>query len=353
MDFGTLKLNFAPTLLKWNKAQNKRQMPWKGEKNPYFIWLSEIILQQTRVEQGLPYYQRFIKLFPTVRHLADAPQDEVMAAWQGLGYYSRARNLHSTAKHVTHELKEIFPADYEGLLALKGVGAYTAAAIASFAYNQPQAVVDGNVIRVLARYFGIDKPYDTTEGKKLFAALAQELIDKKKAAAYNQAIMDFGATVCTPKNPLCSTCPFNKSCKAYLHNRIEDLPVKGKKIKIKERYFHYLLITTEKEVLIQQRNAKDIWQHLYQLPLIESIKEPTPKELQKLTGVKDLKIVKRWPASTQMLSHQKIHFNFVQLSGTNIHNINMGDTLFVKKKSLKQFAFPQTLHLFLKQNSLL
>ncbi len=353
MDFGTLKQSFAATLLKWNKAQNRRQMPWKGEKNPYFIWLSEIILQQTRVEQGLPYYQRFIKLFPTVKHLADASQDEVMAAWQGLGYYSRARNLHSTAKHVAYELKEIFPADYEGLLALKGIGAYTAAAIASFAYNHPQAVVDGNVIRVLARCFGIDTAYDTTEGKKLFTALAQQLIDKKKAAAYNQAIMDFGATVCTPKNPLCANCPFNKTCKAYLHNRVEDLPVKAKKIKIKERHFHYLLIATEKEVLIQQRSAKDIWQHLYQLPLIESAKEPPLKELQKLTGVKDLKIIKRWPASTQMLSHQKIHFNFVQLSGANIPNIKLPGSLFVNKKNLKRFAFPRTLHLFLKQNSLL
>ncbi|MFN8287203.1 MAG: A/G-specific adenine glycosylase [Chitinophagales bacterium] len=355
MDSENLNMAFANTLLKWNKTHNKRQMPWKGEKNPYFIWLSEIILQQTRVEQGLPYYQRFIKQFPTVQHLANAPLDVVMAAWQGLGYYSRARNLQSAAQYVTTELKGVFPTKYEDILKLKGVGDYTAAAIASFAYNEARAVIDGNVIRVLARIFGITTPYDTTAGKKQFTTLAQQLLDKKKAGIYNQAIMDFGALICTPKNPQCQVCPFQKTCAAFQQNLIDTLPVKSKKIKLKERFFHYLLIVADGKILIEQRKKKDIWQNLYQLPLIETgnATPPSLAAIKKLTGLKNVKVKQQEPATTQLLSHQKIYFTFTELNGTTITNVKITDCLWVSLKNLKQFAFPRTIHLFLKQNSLL
>ena len=219
-----IKHFFTKNLLKWF-ASHHRPMPWKGEKNPYLIWLSEIILQQTRVEQGLPYFLKFKENYPTVTDLANAPEDEVMRLWQGLGYYSRARNLHFTAKYIAYDLNGEFPNTYTEILKLKGVGAYTAAAISSFAYDLPNAVVDGNVYRVLARYFGIETPIDTTEGKKKFTKLAYELLDKKRPADYNQAIMDLGATQCTPKNPNCKNCPLNKNWAInatwsyYLHHR--------------------------------------------------------------------------------------------------------------------------------------
>ena len=225
-------------------------MPWKGEKNPYLIWLSEIILQQTRVEQGLPYYERFRENYPTVTDLANAPEDEVMKLWEGLGYYSRARNLHATAKMIDQEMDSIFPTTHAEILKLKGVGPYTAAAIASFAYNLPHAVVDGNVYRVLSRFFGIETPIDSTSGKKEFAQLAQDLIDKKQPGNYNQAIMDFGATHCMPKKPKCSQCLLRKNCKALLNNKVTSLPIKIKKIKKQTRYFNYLVINQNKHCLL-------------------------------------------------------------------------------------------------------
>ena len=238
--------SFAALLLKWHKDENRREMPWKGEKNPYYIWLSEIILQQTRVEQGLPYFLRFKQKYPTVKQLAKAKEDEVMKLWQGLGYYSRARNLHETAKNIQQNFKGIFPGTFDELKKLKGVGDYTAAAIASFAFGEKKAVVDGNVIRVLARVFGIETAFDTTKGKKKFAQLAQELIDENNPAVYNQAIMDFGGVVCSPKNPKCEDCPFHKICIAKNHALIEQLPYREKRTKIKNRYFNYLLIKSDK-----------------------------------------------------------------------------------------------------------
>ncbi|NJN78344.1 MAG: A/G-specific adenine glycosylase, partial [Saprospiraceae bacterium] len=227
------KKDFTPNLLFWF-SKNYRPMPWKGERNPYYIWLSEIILQQTRVEQGLPYFLKFKENYPTIKDLAAATEDEVMLLWQGLGYYSRARNLHFTAKYITYELDGIFPNTYSEIIRLKGVGSYTAAAIASFAYNLPHAVVDGNVYRVLSRYFGIHTPIDSTEGKKQFEKLANDLIDKERAADYNQAIMDFGATHCTPRNPSCSACILSSNCIGFNTQKNDILPVKTKKIKKKE-----------------------------------------------------------------------------------------------------------------------
>ena len=221
-------------------------MPWKGEKDPYKIWLSEIILQQTRVEQGLAYYTNFIKTFPTVHQLAKAPDEKVFKLWEGLGYYSRCRNLLATARFISKELKGKFPDNYESIKALKGIGPYTAAAISSFAYNLPHAVVDGNVFRVLARVFGISKSIDSTEGKKQFTVLAEELLDKNHPGLYNQAIMDFGAVICKPAAPLCDTCVFKKECYAFRHNKVNALPVKEKKINIKKRWFYYLVLEYSK-----------------------------------------------------------------------------------------------------------
>ena len=244
-------------------------MPWKGEKDPYKIWLSEIILQQTRVEQGLDYYHRFIQMFPDIRQLAKAKDALIFKLWEGLGYYSRCRNLIDTARFISKELDCRFPNSYQSIRELKGVGPYTAAAISSFAFNLPHAVVDGNVSRVLSRVFGIEKPVDSTEVKKYLSTLAEELLDKKQPGIYNQAIMDFGAVVCKPSIPLCSICPFNKTCFAFLNDKVKKLPVKSKRITIKERWFYYLVIEGENGVIIQQRKSKDIWNQLYEFPMIE------------------------------------------------------------------------------------
>jgi len=235
------KLFFTKELLKWSR-KHPRDLPWKATKNPYFIWLSEIILQQTRVEQGTPYYLKFVEHYPTVIDLANAPEDEVLKLWEGLGYYSRARNLHAAAKYIHQELEGKFPNQHQDILALKGVGVYTAAAIASFAFDLPHAVVDGNVYRVLSRYFGISTPIDSTAGKKEFAKLAQELLDNDRAAAYNQAIMDFGATHCLPKNPKCGTCPLQSNCIAVAEKAISSYPLKEKKNQEKISLFSLFII---------------------------------------------------------------------------------------------------------------
>jgi len=269
--------------------KNKRDLPWRKTHEPYHIWLSEIMLQQTRIEQGLPYYFKFIEAYPTVFDLANAPADEVLKLWQGLGYYSRARNLHETAKHVAFDLDGIFPDSYRGLLKLKGVGDYTASAIASFCYNEPVAVVDGNVYRVLSRIFEIDTPINSSAGIKEFKHLAQELLDKENPATFNQAIMEFGALHCKPQNPKCVTCPFNDKCLALKNNNIGALPVKLKKTKIKKRYFNYLVFDLEGEkTILEQRSGKGIWNGLYQFPLIESEKLIDENEL---IGLQDFKSI--------------------------------------------------------------
>ncbi|MBP2831361.1 A/G-specific adenine glycosylase [Aquimarina sp. U1-2] len=263
-------MKFSKKLITWY-LHNKRAMPWRTTTDPYHIWLSEIILQQTRVAQGLPYYLSFTQTYPTVFDLANAKEEEVLKLWQGLGYYSRARNLHTTAKYVASKLKGVFPKTYKGLLELKGVGDYTASAIASICYNEVVPVVDGNVYRVLSRYFGITTPINSTKGIKEFKELASELIDHENPANYNQAIMEFGALQCKPKNPYCIVCPFNDSCEALKQAKINQLPVKLKKLKIKKRYFNYLVfIINEKQTIIRQRKGNGIWQGLYEFPLIEN-----------------------------------------------------------------------------------
>lgn len=265
-----LLMIFHKILINWYLG-NKRDLPWRKTSDPYRIWLSEIMLQQTRIEQGLPYYLSFTNAFPSVFELANASQDKVLKLWQGLGYYSRARNLHETAKYVAEELNGIFPDNYKDLLKLKGVGDYTASAIASICYNEAAPVVDGNVYRTLARYFDIDTPINSTAGQKEFKALATELIDKEDPATYNQAIMEFGALQCKPQNPLCESCPLSSSCLALARNKINVLPVKLKKAKLKKRFFNYLVFLSEgNETILEQRQGKGIWEGLYQFPLLES-----------------------------------------------------------------------------------
>jgi len=261
---------FHKTLINWYLT-NKRDLPWRETSDPYHIWLSEIMLQQTRIEQGLPYYLALTEAFPTVFDLANASQEKVLKLWQGLGYYSRARNLHETAKNVADNLNGNFPKTYKELLSLKGVGDYTASAIASICYNEPTPVVDGNVYRVLARYFNVNTPINSGAGQKEFKLLAEEVMSIEDPATYNQAIMEFGALHCKPQNPLCETCPFSESCLAFKNNTIKELPVKLKTTKIKKRYFNYLVFLSEKnETLLEQREGKGIWEGLYQFPLIET-----------------------------------------------------------------------------------
>ncbi len=275
-------MDFTNKLTNWYSI-NKRNLPWRNTKNPYYIWLSEIILQQTQVKQGLPYYEAFVKTYPTIFDLANASEQEVLKLWQGLGYYSRARNLHTTAKHIAFELNGVFPDNYKDLKTLKGIGDYTASAIASIAFNEVAAVVDGNVYRVLSRYFGIDTPINSTAGIKEFKALASSLIDRERPATFNQAIMEFGATQCKPKNPYCIICPLNDGCVALRKNSINDLPVKLKKTKITTKYFNFLVcIDKNKNTMLEKRTGKGIWQNLYQFPLIESKKSLSANEFHQL-----------------------------------------------------------------------
>ena len=265
-------MEFSKELISWYSI-NKRELPWRGTQNAYYIWLSEIILQQTQVKQGLPYYNAFTSKYPTIQDLANANEEAVLKLWQGLGYYSRARNLHFTAKHITNELNGEFPNTYKDLLKLKGVGDYTASAIASFAFNEVAAVVDGNVYRVLSRYFGIDTPINSTKGIKDFKVLASALIDTENPAIYNQAIMEFGALQCKPKNPECMVCPLHTSCASLKNNLVDQLPVKLKKTKVTTKFFNFLVcVDNDKNILFEKRTGKGIWQNLYQFPLIESSK---------------------------------------------------------------------------------
>lgn len=309
-------MRFSKTLIYWY-LKNNRELPWRKSQNPYHVWLSEIMLQQTRVAQGLPYFLKFIKAFPTVFDLAKAEESTVLKLWQGLGYYSRARNLHFTAKYIANELKGSFPNSYTELLKLKGVGDYTASAIASICFDEPTAVVDGNVYRVLARYFGIKTPINSSKGKKEFKELAQTLIDTKQPGTYNQAIMDFGALHCKPQNPLCAECPLEESCVAFEKKLAKELPIKEKKTKIKHRFFNYLVVVTDvNTTILEERTGKGIWQGLYQFPLIE-----TQKPIDEKALMMTKEFINLFPSETTVslfntediihkLSHQHLHTKF-------------------------------------------
>jgi A/G-specific adenine glycosylase len=310
-------MSFSKILNHWY-SNNKRELPWRQTIDPYFIWLSEIILQQTQVKQGLPYYQSFTTAFPTVFHLAKASESDVLKLWQGLGYYSRARNLHASAKYIVDELQGEFPNNYKDLLQLKGVGDYTACAIASICFNEVSAVVDGNVYRVLSRYFGIDTPINSSKGFREFKELAQELIDKKKPADFNQAIMEFGAVQCKPQNPECNRCPFQKSCVAVRDKRISELPVKIKPNKASIKHFNFLvIISSNQKTILEKRTGKGIWQNLYEFPLVETLKdidvEPMTKLIKKNDFVSgfdfELNLYNDKPI-IHKLSHQHLHTKF-------------------------------------------
>ena len=349
---------FTSQLLSWYKPE-QRALPWKAISNPYFIWLSEIILQQTRVEQGLPYYLKFIAAYPTVIELANAMDDDVMKLWEGLGYYSRARNMLVAARYIRDELQGNFPETYSAVLALKGVGPYTAAAVVSFAYNQPYAVVDGNVYRVLARYFNIDTPIDSTLGKKQFNQLAQQCLDDKQAGIYNQAIMDFGATLCKPQQPLCEQCPMQTKCKGLQAGTIKRLPIKEKKVKKRTRYFYFLEIHAEEELVLTQRVDKDIWQQLYQFPLIETDQQLTElSELEKHPLWQDIlqegtyELIQTSKPYPQQLTHQKIIARFLKIQLKEEIKTLKSPYFLHPAKAIKQFAFPKVIDWYLGDNSL-
>ena len=345
-------MDFTNLLIEWY-LQNKRDLPWRNTTNPYPIWLSEIILQQTRVAQGMPYFYAFLESFPTVKELAIADEQQVLKLWQGLGYYSRARNLHQTAQYIANELDGVFPNSYAGLIQLKGIGEYTAAAIASFAYNEPVPVVDGNVFRVVSRYFGIESDISTGKTKKEFTALAAELLSKEQPALFNQAIMEFGAMHCTPKNPDCENCIFNSSCVALQKGLVGQLPFKSKKTKIRKRYFNYIVLQDKKgNTKIQQRTDKGIWHNLYEFPLFETTQEEGFETIAPLIkndtdfGDSVVSIQEANPISLiHKLSHQHLNIKFWKVT------VNNTLTDGVNPEQLRTFPFPIVIHNFIEEDA--
>ncbi|WP_430932559.1 A/G-specific adenine glycosylase [Saccharicrinis sp. 156] len=339
---------FSSDLILWYK-DNKRDLPWRHTTDVYKVWVSEIILQQTRVNQGLNYYINFLKEFPTVHHLAKANEDKVLKIWQGLGYYSRARNMHAAAKYVSDELNGVFPHSYDGLLKLKGIGSYTAAAISSICYNEHQTVVDGNVFRVLTRIYGIETPINTTIGKKQIEALAHSLNDGKEHGTFNQALMEFGALHCTPKKPPCQSCVFKDKCWALQNKKVDILPVKEKKPKVKKRFLNFIVFTDkEDQTVIQRRNGNDIWKGLYQYPLIETPHTIlTPKllgleEFVDLTANQDINIISEFTLN-HLLTHRHLVITVLSIRLDSLEHFKESKYQIVKTDRLNEFAFPKPL----------
>ena len=335
--------NFSLVLIKWYNL-NKRNLPWRNTIDPYKIWISEIILQQTRVEQGLPYYNKFILNFPNIIKLSQAKEDKVLKLWQGLGYYSRARNLHFTSKYITEKLNGEFPKNYDGLIKLKGVGKYTASAISSFAYNEKKAVLDGNVFRVLSRYFGVFDPIDSTLGLKLFEEISFKNLPIKNIATYNQSIMEFGALQCKPASPNCELCPLNFNCWAFLNNEISSLPVKNKKIIKKERFFNFIVLANEKFVFIEKRIKNDIWKNLYQFPLFEDsdLNFKPAKDLVK-NGV----LLKKTKIN-HILTHQRLNVIFWHYNVNKLEKNKKYKTIEIKK--IDQYPVPKIVENYIAEN---
>ncbi len=347
-----MKLKFTNALMHWHTTTNKREMPWKGETDPYKIWLSEIILQQTRVEQGWGYYERFITQYPTIKKLAAAKDETVFKLWEGLGYYNRCKNLLHTARFISTELKDKFPNDYADIIELKGIGSYTAAAIASFAFNQPYAVVDGNVFRVLARVFGIATAIDSTKGKQQFTALANEVLDTKKPGLFNQAIMDFGATVCKPVTPLCSQCPMQVICAAYKTGKVNQLPIKEKVLTKKNRWLYYFLFENDGKILVYKREGKDIWQSLFEFYLVESEAQMLWNNttilpwLEEQFAISQASIQHISSLQKQQLTHQLIKGQFIKI---NLPTIPTALKYYQWQpiKQLSKLAFPKFINGYL------
>lgn len=341
-------MTFSKTLIDWY-LENKRQLPWRETTDPYEIWLSEIILQQTRVAQGKPYYFKFIEAFPDVFKLANATEEEVLKLWQGLGYYSRARNLLFTAKYIAFERNGVFPNSYKELIKLKGIGDYTASAIASFSFNEPAAAVDGNVYPVLSRIFGIQTPINSSEGAKEFKQLAQKLIDPEDPGTFNQAIIEFGSEQCKPRQPLCFSCPFSSECVAFQQNKISELPVKLKKLSIQKRHFNYLVfISKENKTMLSKRNGKGIWQGLYEFPLVETFSEAEKEnllreeEFQTYSPAKHPKMVLfNEKPIVHKLTHQHIHTKFWILNCETLPQEG------IPVKELQEFPVPALISKFI------
>lgn len=343
-------MNFYDSITRWYLI-NKRDLPWRNTNNPYAIWLSEIMLQQTRVAQGLPYFERFVAAFPTVFDLATADEEQVLKLWQGLGYYSRARNMHKTAQIVANDYNGNFPSSYAELLKLKGIGEYTAAAIASFSFNEKVTVVDGNVFRVLSRYLNITTDISSATAKKEFAAIAHELMENRDSALFNQAIMEFGALQCVPKNPNCSECVLNNSCAALQHKKVDQLPVKTKKTKVRNRYFNYLIFEDQQSnTILRKRTEKGIWHNLYEFPVIETLDESSYElvvdEIKRLFSDQNIESIVNYTSSSTIhkLSHQKLHILFYKVKVTS----SLTNSIAID--SLKDYPFPIVLHNFIEKN---
>ncbi|OKS89421.1 A/G-specific adenine glycosylase [Mucilaginibacter polytrichastri] len=342
-------MNFSDEITNWYNA-NKRDLPWRNTTDAYTIWLSEIILQQTRVEQGMPYFYRFLERYPNVAAFAAAHEDDILKLWQGLGYYSRGRNMLSTARLVNEQYKGTFPTRYNELIKLKGIGEYTAAAIASFAANEAKAVVDGNVYRVLARYFGISEPINSTKGKKLFQETANSILNMEHAGIHNQAMMELGAIICKPKNPACGICPVNTGCYAFLNNAATQLPVKLKTVKVRERYLNYFLITDGDKILMKKRGMGDIWANMYDMPLIETSEMLTPHEVLQLSEAieyfgTDAEILEVSGPVKHMLTHQRLKVNFIKIDSKKIKL--QQEWFYIEVENLKKIAMPQIIFIFL------
>jgi len=342
-------MNFSDELVRWY-LKNKRELPWRDTTDAYVIWLSEIILQQTRVEQGMPYFYRFIEKYPDVKAFSEADEGDILNLWQGLGYYSRGRNMLKTARQVVELYDGEFPADYKQLIGLKGIGEYTAAAISSFSANEARAVVDGNVYRVLARYFGIEEPINSTKGKKMFQEIANDLLNREHPGLHNQAMMEFGAMLCKPKNPDCAICPVRTECYAFNNNAITILPQKIKKAKIRERFFNYLLVTDGDTVLMNKRDEKDIWANMYDLPLIETFSYVLPSEIATLPQAKelfgdDIQIIKTFSTKKHLLTHQHIYTQFIQVNTKPVKLKK--EWFYIEVKDLKKLAFPKIIAIFI------
>lgn len=341
-----MRKNFLTKLYKWH-SKHARDLPWKLDRDPYKIWVSEIILQQTRVDQGTPYYLRFIKKFPTIQKLAQAKEEEVLLAWEGLGYYSRARNMHTTAQHILDHYNGVFPDTYNEILALKGIGPYTAAAISSFAFGLQHAVVDGNVIRVLSRIFALKIDVSTASNKKEFQTKADLLLDKTDPGAFNQAMMDFGALQCKSAAPNCPNCIMKTICQAYKEGLVAELPLKKKKIKKKNRYFLFLQVIYKDKTLIEKRGETDIWKGLYQFPLLElENKEKEEEEKQTRNWIEEYELRKHkiendksWSKHT--LTHQLIHYKIVSIFANEQSKGRSKNQLWVPRQKLNNYAFPK------------
>jgi len=335
-------MDFTTILLSWFK-DNQRELPWKEYNDAYSVWVSEIILQQTRVQQGKMYFNRFLEAYPTIDRLAEAPEDQVLKTWQGLGYYSRARNMHKTAKKVMREYGGSFPKNTDLLQKLDGIGPYTAAAIGSFAFGLPVAALDGNGYRILARYFGIGIPVDSSEAKRSFANLAQSLLPAGDSASFNQALMDFGSLICTPR-PLCGICPMVQTCSAYLDGQTERLPVKKEKPAVKTRYFHYLVIERGDTIFIRQRTGNDIWKGLYEFPLIETSSPAGYPELiitedfQKLLHVSSCTLINTYRSKPHKLSHQTIYPVFYRIRSHKRGTQLKKEYLEINRNDLSRYA---------------